>query len=72
MPVAHERLRQSGFAKTTRRAVAQYVFGQIQVIGAIVGLCLLVADGPTAMTIIVIAATLVVSLTSRLLFHRGK
>ncbi len=59
---------QSGAHKT--RARLQFVFGQLQIMGATAGLLLLVAQGISKPTVIVAGVTLVITLVSRLVFSR--
>ncbi len=55
-----------------KRAIVRVVLGQVQIVGAIVGLCLLLKTGLSRLTVGVIVATGVVSLVSRFLFeHRS-
>jgi hypothetical protein len=55
-----------------RRAVAQFIFGQLQIVGATAGFILLVTTGISTATILTVTAAGVVTLTSRFLFWRRK
>ncbi len=52
-----------------KRAIVRVVLGQVQIVGAIVGLCLLLKTGLSRLTVGVIVATGVVSLVSGFLFE---
>jgi len=52
-----------------KRAIVRVVLGQVQIVGAIVGLCLLLKTGVSRLTVGLIVATGVVSLVSRFLFE---
>ena len=54
-----------------KRGVVRLVLGQLQVIGATIGLLLLLQTGVSEWTVGVIAATALVSLTSRLVFREA-
>lgn len=59
-------------AARKNRAGLQFVFGQLQIIGATAGLVLLLTAGVRKPTVIVAGLTFVIMLVSRLIFHEGK
>ena len=54
------------------RAWLRLIFGQLQIIGATAGLYLLIETGVSRETTIVVGATLLVSICSRLVFSRKR
>ena len=65
--VQHQRL---PTARQRNRARLRLAFGLLQIMGASAGLYLLLRTGLTLPTVIVVAATLAISLTSRIIFTR--
>ena len=55
-----------------KRGVVRLVLGQLQIIGATVGFFLLLQTGVSEWTVGVIAATAIVSVTSRLVFRDAR
>jgi hypothetical protein len=53
-------------------AVLRLILGQLQIIGATAGLYLLVKTGVSRETAIVVGITLLVSITSRIIFRSGR
>ena len=52
-----------------KRAVLRLILGQLQIIGATAGLCLLVKSGVSRETAIVVGTTLLISIASRIIFR---
>lgn len=52
-----------------KRALFRLVLGQLQIIGATAGFYLLMTTGASQKTVIVVGTTLIISITSRIIFR---
>lgn len=57
-------------ASEVKRAIVRLALGQIQMIGAVVGLYLLLSVGVSALSVGVVAATTLATIISKILFRK--